>query len=265
MAVIHKDGYTVQSFPVLRRFAIDAGRLRRRQHMMHGLLEIDITTARQIIKAHKSATGQSISLTAFVITCLVRAVESNREVQAMVDWLNRLVIFDDVNVTTIVEVDTEQGKIAVPRVLRSANHLSLREIQDAMHSAKQAPSRTSEMGYMRWFLWLPGFLRLLFYSALMRTPQQFIKIASPVLVTSVGMFGRGGGWGLPMTNFTLTLTIGGIAERPGIVEGHIEAREYLDVTLSFDHDIIDGAPAARFTQHFRELLESAYGLAEITA
>jgi pyruvate/2-oxoglutarate dehydrogenase complex dihydrolipoamide acyltransferase (E2) component len=32
------------------------------------------------------------------------------------------------------------------------------------------------------------------------------------------------------------------------------------MTVSFDHDIIDGAPAARFTQRLRELVESGYGL-----
>jgi pyruvate/2-oxoglutarate dehydrogenase complex dihydrolipoamide acyltransferase (E2) component len=32
------------------------------------------------------------------------------------------------------------------------------------------------------------------------------------------------------------------------------------VTLSFDHDIIDGAPAARFVSRFRELIASGYGI-----
>lgn len=45
-----------------------------------------------------------------------------------------------------------------------------------------------------------------------------------------------------------------------MIEGRIEIREYLCLTLSFDHDIIDGAPAARFTQQFREFIEMAYGL-----
>jgi pyruvate/2-oxoglutarate dehydrogenase complex dihydrolipoamide acyltransferase (E2) component len=31
----------------------------------------------------------------------------------------------------------------------------------------------------------------------------------------------------------------------------------LSLTLSFDHDIVDGAPAARFAKDFKELLESA--------
>ena len=40
----------------------------------------------------------------------------------------------------------------------------------------------------------------------------------------------------------------------------IEIREYLSLTVSFDHDIIDGAPAARFTERFKDLIESGYGL-----
>ena len=42
--------------------------------------------------------------------------------------------------------------------------------------------------------------------------------------------------------------------------GRIAIREYLSMTISFDHDIIDGAPAARFTQRLKELIESGYGL-----
>jgi hypothetical protein len=35
---------------------------------------------------------------------------------------------------------------------------------------------------------------------------------------------------------------------------------YLSLTVSFDHNMIDGAPAARFTQRLKELVESGYGL-----
>jgi pyruvate/2-oxoglutarate dehydrogenase complex dihydrolipoamide acyltransferase (E2) component len=39
-------------------------------------------------------------------------------------------------------------------------------------------------------------------------------------------------------------------------------REYLSVTVTFDHDIVDGAPAARFTQRLTDLIERGYGLVE---
>ena len=36
----------------------------------------------------------------------------------------------------------------------------------------------------------------------------------------------------------------------------------LSLTVAFDHDVVDGAPAARFVQRLVELIESGYGLAE---
>jgi pyruvate/2-oxoglutarate dehydrogenase complex dihydrolipoamide acyltransferase (E2) component len=59
---------------------------------------------------------------------------------------------------------------------------------------------------------------------------------------------------------TLGLTIGGIAEKPAIVDGQLVLREYSCVTISLDHDVVDGAPAARFAQCLKELVESGYGL-----
>lgn len=41
---------------------------------------------------------------------------------------------------------------------------------------------------------------------------------------------------------SLGIAVGGIVERPGIVDGRIEPREYLRVTVDFDHDLVDGFP-----------------------
>jgi pyruvate/2-oxoglutarate dehydrogenase complex dihydrolipoamide acyltransferase (E2) component len=43
------------------------------------------------------------------------------------------------------------------------------------------------------------------------------------------------------------------------IDDRIETRVYLSMTVSIDHDIIDGAPAARFAQRFTELIESGCG------
>jgi pyruvate/2-oxoglutarate dehydrogenase complex dihydrolipoamide acyltransferase (E2) component len=37
----------------------------------------------------------------------------------------------------------------------------------------------------------------------------------------------------------------------------------LNLTVMFDHDVVDGAPATRFTRHLVELIESGYGLDEM--
>ena len=48
----------------------------------------------------------------------------------------------------------------------------------------------------------------------------------------------------------------------GVIDGRIQICEYLCLTISFDHDIIDGAPAARFTTRLSELIASGFGLCE---
>jgi hypothetical protein len=50
------------------------------------------------------------------------------------------------------------------------------------------------------------------------------------------------------------------AKIPGVVEDRMEPWEYLNVTLDFDHDIVDGAPAARIAQRCRDQVERGSGL-----
>jgi pyruvate/2-oxoglutarate dehydrogenase complex dihydrolipoamide acyltransferase (E2) component len=76
------------------------------------------------------------------------------------------------------------------------------------------------------------------------------------------MFGKGAGWGIPISLHTLTVTVGGIVQKPGVKDGHVDIREFLNVTISCDHDIVDGAPAARFAERLKELVEEGYGLHE---
>ena len=62
------------------------------------------------------------------------------------------------------------------------------------------------------------------------------------------MFGKGqSGWGLAPTMHALDVIVGSIAWKPVVVEGRIEPREILNLTMVFDHDVVDGAPAARCT------------------
>jgi pyruvate/2-oxoglutarate dehydrogenase complex dihydrolipoamide acyltransferase (E2) component len=48
-----------------------------------------------------------------------------------------------------------------------------------------------------------------------------------------------------------------------VIEGQIVPREILNLTVTFDHEVIDGAPAVRFTRRLVELIECGYGLDEI--
>jgi len=255
-------GYRVEAVPKMRRFAADAGWLGRRRHIVHALIEVDVTGARNLIHAHQRTTGETLSFTAFIITCLARAAENHPHVHAYRDWRGRLVIFDDVNINTMIEADMQGTKVPMPHILRAVNRRSVREVHDEIRTAQYKPTQTDAARFMGWFLLLPSFVRRTFYWAVMRLPHLFRDYSSSVMVTAVGMFGRGGGWGITMPNFTLTVTVGGIGEKPGAVDGKIVIREYLDLTVSIDHDIVDGAPFARFVNDLRETIESAYGLGE---
>ena len=76
------------------------------------------------------------------------------------------------------------------------------------------------------------------------------------------MAGRGGGWGLAPAGQSVLLIVGGISRKPAVIDGRIEPRDMLDLTVTFDHDVVDGAPAARFVKRLVELIESGYGLEE---
>ena len=79
-------------------------------------------------------------------------------------------------------------------------------------------------------------------------------------------FGEGAGWGVPPSTPSLCwITLGGIGQKRVEADGHTAVREHLSVTVSFDHNMIDGAPAARFSGRLKELIESGYGLREAAA
>lgn len=252
--------HTILPYPRTRLLMVDGGRMGLRKHTVHGLVEFDVTQARRTIRDYKAQTGEALSFSAFLLGCLGKALDMNRHMHAYRNWRNQLVLFDEVDVNTLFEVQVDGKPTIRPHILRGVNKKSLRALHEEIRAFQQGHGSSQESTFINWFVRLPGFARRLFLWALFKNPPLVKEYYGTVLVSSVGMFGTGGGWGIPVPNHTLQLTLGGIAEKPGIVDGRIEAREYLSVTISFDHDVIDGAPAARFTQRLKELVESGYGL-----
>ena len=241
---------------------VDGGRMGLKKHTVHGLVEFDITQAREAIRKHKAQTGEALSFSAFFLACLGQAIDMNKHMHAYRNWRNKLVLFDEVDVNTLFEVEVDGKKTIRPHILRGVNKKTFRGIHQEIRAFQQEHKSSQESKFIDRFVLLPAFARRLFLWALFKDPQLIKEYYGTVLLTSIGMFGAGGGWGIPVPNHTLQLTLGGIAEKPGVVDGRIEVREYLSVTISFDHDIIDGAPAARFTQRLKELIESGNGLCD---
>ncbi len=257
------SGYSVVPFPLSRRLVLDAMHAGSRKHMIHGLVEYDVTEPRRLLRRHKERTGESLSFTAFVLHCVGAAVSQDKMVHACRDWRGRLVLFDDVDVNTLIEIELEGRRFPLAHMMRGVNHRTVQELHDEIRDIQKHPEHSRREGALNLMLWyarLPGFVRGLVFRIVPLSPHRLKKFGGTVSLAAVGMFGKGGGWGIPMPLHTLNLTLGGMATKPGIVDGRIEPREFLSVTLSFDHDVVDGAPAARFANCLRELVESGYGL-----
>lgn len=244
-------------YPAARRMVSDAGRLAAQRQLIHGLVEFDVTQPRLLIHDHKQRTGETLSFTAYLCACLAQAVAQHPIVGAHLDWRSRLIVFHDVDVVVLIE--PEPGATAFPHILRGANHRGVRELHDEIRAMQARPAASAqESGWLvRYGAHAPRFIRMAFYQALMANPHWLKRFAGTVVVTSMGMFARGGGWGVGYAPLhPMAITVGGIAEKPGVVNGQIVPREFLSLTITVDHRIIDGAPAARFAQTFKELVES---------
>jgi hypothetical protein len=240
------------------------------KHCMYALLEVDVTAARHRIEEHRARTGEALSFTGYLVFCLGRAIDEDKSIQAYMKGRKQLALFDDVDVGLPVERTAGGTRAPIPFVIRRVNHKTFRQIHEEIRSAQSQPVPPDQgmASWLRSLLLLPGPLPRLF-TALLRFAKQrdpaglMVAQAGTVGVTAVGMFGRGIGWGLTPAAHSLDLVIGGIAQKPAVVDGQIEPREILHLTVAFDHDVTDGASAARFVQRLVEWIECGYGLAEI--
>ena len=247
-------------FPRSRDLLIDSFQMAAKRHIVHGFLEVDVTVPRRILKGTFGTDGRPLSFTGFVIASFARAIYSHRTVQAYRDWRNRLIVFHDVDVSTVVEPSPDAQPI--PHIIRDANTRSVREISEEIRAIQADPERWAfSQRSITLATCVPRFVRILFFRSLKLNPDWVKRIEGTAEVSSFGMFGKRAGWGTGFLNVhTLGLWVGGIAEKPMAYEGSIALRECLHLTLSFDHDIVDGAPAARFAHTFTEMLETGAAL-----
>jgi pyruvate/2-oxoglutarate dehydrogenase complex dihydrolipoamide acyltransferase (E2) component len=257
--------YTIKPFPPFRQLVIDGLEIASRKHYIHGLIEVDVTKPRRRLREMKEETGESLSFTGFIIYCCAKAIDENKYLHAYRDWRNRLILFEEVDISLGVERSAEGQNEVLQITIRAANRKSVREIHQEIRQAQSKGLAETPWGRnLRWYVAVPPFIRRLLIRVVARMPHLIKKSNGTVMVTSVGMFGSGVGWGIPLSGHTLAITVGGIASKPDGSNAQMENREHLYLTVTFDHDIIDGAPAARFIQRFKELIESGSGLLEET-
>jgi pyruvate/2-oxoglutarate dehydrogenase complex dihydrolipoamide acyltransferase (E2) component len=259
--------YHVVDLPPERRAMPGFLDLSSGRHCMYALLEVDVTVARQFMESYKARTGERLSFTGYLTFCLARAVDQDKAVQAYRKGRKQLVVFDDVNVGLMIEQKVGEKRVLTGHVIRGANHKTYREIHQEIRSVQsnRAPASAETVAWFRSAMLLPWPLSRWFNAlvrmVVRRDPTIVVSMAGTVGITAVGMFGAGqGGWGISGGSHVLDLIVGSTAWKPTVVAGRIEPREILNLTMVFDHDVIDGGPAARFARRLVELIESGYGL-----
>jgi pyruvate/2-oxoglutarate dehydrogenase complex dihydrolipoamide acyltransferase (E2) component len=92
--------------------------------------------------------------------------------------------------------------------------------------------------------------------AVMRRSVRAHQLTGTVQVTAVGMFAGGEGFALaPPTLASVLVVVGGRRRRPRVIGEQIAVRDVLDLTVTVDHDVVDGAPATRFGADLRRRME----------
>lgn len=227
--------------------------------MIHSMVEVDITEARKNLRELKKK--EYASITGYIIHCVSRAVEENKRVHAYRNFRNQLIEFDDVDVSTTMERKIDGRNEVVAMIIRSANKKSVQAISREIEEERKNRVNDAEVyKFIRFYLAIPVFLRTWIFRIMDRSPHVMKKKSGTIMVTSVVLPGGEGGWGIPVASHTLNITIGSVVTRLKEIKGSIEKREHLCLTVSFDHDIVDGAPAARFVRSMTRLIKSGPSL-----
>lgn len=173
--------------------------------------------------------GPRISFNDIILKVVAQALRQHRACNAW--WMeDRIRYFDDVHLSVAVAV--EDGLITP--VIRDAHRKSLREIATESRAlAERARER-----------------RL--------TPEEYT--GGTFSVSNLGMF--------DIDEFTAVINppeagiiaVGSIVERPVLVDGELEARRRMRLTMSCDHRVIDGATGAQFLQTVKRMLENPLAL-----
>lgn len=258
---VDESEYSAIPFPSIRQPIIDSLNQSRHMNVIHLLTEVDVTDARYRIRQFRKTTGEPLSFTSFLTFCLAKAIDENKIMHAY-RQRGKLIIFEEVDICVLIERKLGGEKAPIfPHIVKAANKKALRVIHDEIRAAQTEDTGLSQNAqWMGLYSYVPGFIRNAMWRRWLGSPFWRKKLIGTVAISSVGMFGKGAGWGIPVPTYNLSLTVGGISKKPGVVAGNIEVREFLSLTASFDHNVIDGAPAARFAQRLKELIERGHGL-----
>ena len=253
--------FKIKQFPKTRIATIDVCAVGLKKHHIAAILEVDVTESREKIGRYKE-NSRPISFTAWLIKVISGTIKDYEDVAAYFKGKRKIVVFNDINVSIVVEKEINGKKIPIPLIIEKANEKSLEAITWQIKEARTRELEDKDIllqrkpnGMERLYYFLPGYIRRLFWRYLIKNPQFAYKKMGNVAFTSVGMLGKANAWFIPISIHPICFGVGNVLKKPMVVNDKIEIREILNVTVLLDHDVGDGGLMAGFISSLSNNLE----------
>ena len=250
-----KDTFQISHLSFNRRAVIASASVTRKKNTIHGFTEVDISHPKKLLDNYFASSGEKLSLTAYIVACLARTIKDHPDFNSFIRG-RKQVRLNDLTISVLVEKDIDSEKVPEPIGIKQAQDKTLLQIHEEIRTTKSKKSdKLGSLSEMSWIRFIPGFLLKLFVRLADRNTQMALRYGK-VAVTAIGMFSSEGVWFIPHGSATVLITVGSISPKVVETDGQFLSREHLCLTASFDHNIVDGGPAARFIKQFSEIIKS---------
>ncbi|HNX65490.1 MAG TPA: 2-oxo acid dehydrogenase subunit E2 [Bacteroidales bacterium] len=254
--------YNIQSIPRSRIATFDVFAVGMERHHVSALLEFDVTGRRNQLQGMRRG-GVNISFNGWLIKTIADVLYQHREAAAYRSGKKRLILFDDINISVIIEKQIGNSRVPIPLVIIKANEKSAEQITREIEKARQSDFSENDIvldkkssSLERLYYHLPGFLRRSVWRYLLRHPHQTYSKMGNVAITSVGVAGRINGWFIHRSVHPVSFGVGSVLKKPFICGDEIKIREILNMTILIDHDVIDGAQMVRLLNDLTREVEN---------
>lgn len=250
------SGYRKERLSFLRKAVIASASITKQKNVIHNVTEIDISIPRELLREYKDSNNESLSFTGYIAKCFASTILRHPNLNSFISGRN-VIYINDIVISILVERRIDNEYVPEPLVINNCDKKSLWDIHSEIRET-QNDNKNGHLGQLSgnsWFQFIPSFLLKAFVRIADKNVKMGIKYGK-LAITSVGMFTKYPIWLIPHGSATVLLSIGSIYNKLVLKDDKVENREYLNLTVSFDHDIVDGAPAARFIDDLIEEIQS---------
>lgn len=258
------NSYRIKNYPKSRVATFDVGTLSKTKHNIIGLLEVNISNPKRQIKS-QIHSGRDVSFYSWLLKTIADTIAETNGINAFNYKKFKQIVFDEVDISIPYEKNVDGQKVPLALLLRNLNNRNIEDIKfeidsifsKEIHSEKDyVLSNNKTNRFNNIFFKSPKWIRIFIWKILLATPFRIKKNIGTACVTNMGIAGSCPGWILPTSLHNLCFGIGSIVKKPVVVNNSIEIGTIMHLTIIFNHDVIDGVPAAKFVTKLVKNIET---------